>query len=218
MTGVSRYLPVAVLLAGSALVWSAHGHRSVSLVGSLQSVLAVVPGLRTVDNIISPEERRVAGMTDYVFRSYRASDSSVSFTAFVSYYDRQATGRTIHSPRNCLPGAGWEIVQTDDYAFPVNGRTHNVNRVLLRNGGSSAIAFYWYQGRGRIASNEYRVKWNLLTDAALLGRSEEALVRIVVPVREGSEEDDANAVARTVAPHLIEDLNRVLPSVRGRRI
>ena len=29
---------------------------------------------------------------------------------FVSYYERQTQGKTIHSPRNCLPGAGWEVL------------------------------------------------------------------------------------------------------------
>ena len=49
-------------------------------------------------------------MSDYVARVY-ARDSVMLFSTLVSYYERQSQGKTIHSPRNCLPGAGWEILR-----------------------------------------------------------------------------------------------------------
>jgi hypothetical protein len=52
--------------------------------------------------------------------------------------------------------------------------------------------YYWYQGRGRVAASEYQVKWELLRDAALRARTEEAMVRIVVPL--GAAAKDAAAV------------------------
>jgi hypothetical protein len=48
--------------------------------------------------------------------------------------------------------------------------------------------YYWYQGRGRVAASEYQVKWELLRDAALRARTEEAMVRIVVPLGAAAEE------------------------------
>ena len=68
---------------------------------------------------------------------------------------------------------------------------------------------YWYQGRGRIQANEYLVKWNLLRDAALRQRSEEALVRIVVPIHESV--DSALALASQVAETVIPGLGAALP-------
>jgi EpsI family protein len=58
-----------------------------------------------------------------------------------------------------------------------------VNRYVLKNGAARAVVYYWYQGRGRVVASEYAVKWNLLRDAALAGHTEEALVRVVVPVK-----------------------------------
>jgi hypothetical protein len=95
-----------------------------------------------------------------------------------------------------------------------------VNRYLLKNGGLQAVVYYWYQGRGRVVANEYAVKVNLLRDAALLGHTEEALVRIVIPFNPGaadtptSTEEYARAVelGDRLAPRLIDDVNRVLPS------
>jgi hypothetical protein len=70
--------------------------------------------------------------------------------------------------------------------------------------------YYWYQGRGRVAHNEYRVKYELLRDAAVLGRTEEALVRIVVPVI-SNDVAAADALAMRIAGDLADDVERVLP-------
>jgi len=78
------------------------------------------------------------------------------------------------------------------------------------------LVYYWYQGRGRISSNEYRVKWELLRDAALRGRSEEALVRIVLPL-EGSEAA-ADSLAAAAARVLIPAVDRALPEYPHRQI
>jgi hypothetical protein len=69
---------------------------------------------------------------------------------------------------------------------------------------------YWYQGRGRVESNEYRVKWNLLRDAALKNRSDEALVRIVVPAK--TTVDAALREAADVAKVLVPAVAQALPA------
>jgi len=90
------------------------------------------------------------------------------------------------------------------------------NRVLLANQGVRALVYYWYQGRGRVEANEYKVKWNLLRDAAVDGRTEEALVRIVVPLARSAEgankqgQDEAFAAADSIAASVSREL---LPSV-----
>ena len=69
--------------------------------------------------------------------------------------------------------------------------------------------YYWYQGRGHVEANEYRVKWNLLVDAALRRRSDEALARVVVPITDS--EAAAEAVATRVASMLVPSLAKALP-------
>jgi EpsI family protein len=214
------YVPICLLAVGCALLWNAHAQKAVPIAGSLSSILSDTPGLVFVDQRISENERRIAGMTDYVARAYRR-DSAVAFTTFVSYYDRQTKGKTIHSPRNCLPGAGWEVVSGGALEVFANGTVNPINRYVLKNGGSTAIAYYWYQGRGRVTASEYRVKWNLLRDAALYGRTEEALVRLVIPIRgdralapeaaAGLEAVDAEA--REIAAKMMTDVSRILPRI-----
>ena len=68
--------------------------------------------------------------------------------------------------------------------------------------------YYWYQGRGRIEANEYKVKWDLLRDTVVRRRTDEALVRVVFPLRRGESvsaiEDRAllAQVADAVQAHL----------------
>jgi EpsI family protein len=214
------YVPGAILLVGCALILRARPQEAMPLTRPLSSVLAEVPGYVTTEQKIGKDELQVAGMSSYVARAY-VRDSAVAFSTLVSYYDRQTKGRTIHSPRNCLPGAGWEIVDAETRSIAVDGVDHAVNRYTLKNGSLTALAYYWYQGRGRVTASEYAVKWNLLRDAALLGRSDEALVRVVVPVSRGGDTTrfagnlrSADATAQRLSALLIREVNDVLPRRR----
>ena len=84
-----------------------------------------------------------------------------------------------------------------------------VNRYLLQREQQQVLVLYWYQGRGRVQANEYLVKWDLLRDSALRHRSDEALVRIVVPIR--SDEEAAFALAAQAAVQVVTALPEALP-------
>jgi EpsI family protein len=155
-------------------------------------------------------------MSDYMMRVF-TEDSIPRFTTYVGYYDRQVQGKSIHSPKNCLPGAGWEILNSARVPLPIAAPAR-VNRVLLANGGTRALVYYWYQGRGRISASEYAVKWELMRDAALKGRTEEALVRIVVPLGRASAPArletavaQADSLALRVAVALQAEVGKRLP-------
>jgi EpsI family protein len=87
-----------------------------------------------------------------------------------------------------------------------------VNRYLLVNKQQRALVYYWYQGRGRVEASEYRVKLQLLRDSALRGRSDEALVRVVVPIRAAGGEAAAGELGAWVSAQLIPRVAEVLPS------
>lgn len=209
---VLRWAPPGLLCLGLVLLLSANAQRAIPLRAPLQSSVPVnLAGYVGKDVKISDDERRVAGMDDYLFRIYSTpADSMSAYTVYVGYYETQRQGRTIHSPKNCLPGAGWEALTSSTLAIPTAQGTKRVNRYLLQNDKQLALVLYWYQGRGRIEANEYRVKWNLLQDSALRTRSDEALVRIIVPVR-GSQ-DEAQALAAKVATQLIPAVGKALPT------
>ncbi len=215
-------LPATVMALGVILIQSTTQQRPVQLIAPLKTMPLTLAGYLGNDRPVTEEERRVAGMTDYVFRVF-SRDTTALFSVYVGYYESQATGRTIHSPRNCLPGAGWQQVESGQKSLTLASRAVTVNRYLLANGPSQAVVYYWYQGRGRVAWSEYGVKWDLLRDAAKHGRTEEALVRVMVPLEQATSGTAAelearlkraDAIASRVALELLPQVDRVLPRWR----
>ena len=207
------WTPALLFSVGAVFTVGVDLQRSLDLRMPLGEAIPVeIAGAMGTDIRLSDAEVRVAGVTDYLMRSYAARDTTTGvlpFSVYVGYYDSQMQGKTIHSPRNCLPGAGWEALASTTVEIETGGPPVRVNRYLLQNKQAQALVLYWYQGRGRVESNEYAVKWNLLRDAALRQRSDEALVRVVVGV-----EDDAAAafeVAAVAAGAIIAPVYRALP-------
>jgi EpsI family protein len=211
-----RWTPGAVLVAGAVLTLGVQSQRRLPLrlpfAGTIPGEIADYRG--DADVTLSPAERDVAGVSDYLLRNFRrlGGDSTRApwISVYVGYYDQQMQGRTIHSPKNCLPGAGWEPLASRAAIIATETGPVPVNRYLLQRGNEHVLVLYWYQGRGRVAANEYLVKWNLLRDAALRHRSDEALVRVIVPVT-GDDETGAFALAERAAQRIVPALYRSLP-------
>ena len=178
---LARYVPALILGVGTLFLAASRDQLALSPTAPLASLPTTIGPYAAHELRVSDAELAIAGVSEYVMRDFRR-DSVSAFSVYVGYYPYQVRGRTIHSPKNCLPGTGWEAFDTGVETISVDGRSYAVNRYLLANGEARAVVYYWYQGRGRVAANEYAVKWDLLRDAALHGRSEEALVRVVVPL------------------------------------
>ncbi len=207
-----RWAPGGMLAVGCLLLLSVNRQHTMALARPLGEIPRTMAGRTGIDRVISEKEQRVAGMDEYLLRYHAVpGDSLADFTTYVGYYERQSQGETIHSPKNCLPGAGWEALEAGERAVDAPGGPVVVNRYLLSNAGERALVYYWYQGRGRVAANEYRVKWDLLRDSALRGRSEEALVRIVVPLNARMPLERADSLASAAAAELIPAVYAVLP-------
>lgn len=112
---------------------------------------------------------------------------------YVGYYESQRTGATYHSPKNCLPGAGWQFIESTEVVVPVSGHSITVNEVTIQKGLDKQVIVYWYHDRGRVIASEYWAKAYLIWDAATKHRSDGALVRISVPVTTTVEAAQAQA-------------------------
>ncbi|HRI39461.1 MAG TPA: EpsI family protein, partial [Nitrospira sp.] len=113
---------------------------------------------------------------------------------YVGYYGSQRTGATYHSPKNCLPGAGWQFVESNEVAVSVYGSQITINQVTIQKGLDKQVILYWYHDRGRVIASEYWAKAYLLWDAATENRTDGALVRISVPVTTTVEAAQAHAL------------------------
>jgi EpsI family protein len=147
------------------------------------------------------------GVDDYVNRTYVKGSAPIGL--YIGYYASQRQGDTIHSPQNCLPGAGWHPVSSRIREITSGGRTLRVNEYIIEKGLSRQVALYWYQGRGRVIASEYANKALLMLDAARLHRTNGGLVRVLAPVSVSTDETTKDAAAFAAA--LFPFLDRYLP-------
>jgi len=155
------------------------------------------------EQVIDPETLNVLRADDYVARLYAGPGGLVDL--FVAYYAAQQEGDAIHSPLNCLPGAGWQpLAKARVQLAAGSGRSIAANRYIVQKGIDKRLVFYWYQSHGRTVASEYAAKAYMVLDALRTGRSDAALVRVVVPLDGALEpaERGARTFVSTLAPLL----------------
>ena len=153
-------------------------------------------------------------MSNYTIRDYFRGNEYAGL--YIGFHGSQRQGDTIHSPLNCLPGAGWipttvgrtEIVAPDE---AWRERRLLVNRVIIEKGLDRQLVIYWYQSHGRVTASEYWGKFYTVVDAIRLARTDAALVRVVVPMQEG-DAGTADRAAVSLIQALFPQLPRYLPS------
>ena len=166
------------------------------------------------DQVIDSRVMAVLGVDDYVSRGYFNPDQYV-LHLYVGYYQSQRSGDTMHSPMNCLPGAGWDPVKRDHITVPIsNGLAIDVNRVVILKGLEKQLVMYWYQGHGRVIASEYVGKVYTVLDALRTNRTDAALVRVVCPIEDLAPESEIAAEQRAVdfVKVLFPLLERFLPA------
>ena len=147
------------------------------------------------------------GVDDYIHRTYHSA-AGVPVGLYAGYYGSQRQGDTIHSPQNCLPGAGWRPIASSIITLSVDGREMPVNKYVIQKGLDRQVVLYWYQGRGRVVANEFKNKALLMWDAATLRRTNGGLVRVITPQ---AEAEDATGRAIAFATTIIPYLEKLMP-------
>jgi EpsI family protein len=100
---------------------------------------------------------------------------------FLAYYEDQRAGESLHSPRHCLPGTGWEVLDHRTVAVSVNGLARSINQYTIQRERDKLIVLYWYQSRRRTLASEYAGKFWLMWDGVLAGDTGAAIVRVTLP-------------------------------------
>lgn len=179
-----RYWTLIALLAGAALILTSRS--SADLIPSsspLVQIPSVLAGWTGTDLDIDADTLRVLGKGEFLSRVYTQDGHPQEIGLFIAYFPTQRAGVTIHSPRNCLPGAGWsfESSRTIDLK-DTNLKPHRVGEYIVVNGEHRQFVIYWYQAHGRSIANEYLAKAYMVTDAMRMNRTDGALIRISTPI------------------------------------
>jgi EpsI family protein len=159
--------------------------------------------------MLEADELNVLKVKDYVVRRYM-DPSGQDLWLYIGYWDTQRKGAQIHSPRNCLPGAGWEPLEASTVTInlPPPYGTITVNRFLIQKDQDQQVAFYWYQSQGRAVAGEVAARVQLVKNSIFRNRTDGALVRITAPTRGSVSETSARLIdyIRAIYPVLHEYL------------
>jgi EpsI family protein len=131
---------------------------------------------------------------------------------FIGYFPTQRTGQAIHSPQNCLPGAGWTFASSQHVDLEgANGKEYNVGEYLITNGQAKDIVLYWYLAHGRSIANDYLAKAYMMADAIRWNRTDGALIRVVTPLQSNETVASAQARAQGFAGQMVPLLAPFIP-------
>lgn len=147
-------------------------------------------------------------------RSYFDPSSGYQASLFVAFFKTQRAGVSPHSPKVCLPGAGWEprdsrtiSIQAPGFEAPVP-----VNRYIIARGESRSLVLYWYQSFNRVVASEYQAKLYLMADSVRYRRSDTALVRVILPLAPGQDEAEAERAGVRFIQSFFAPLRSHLPA------
>lgn len=144
---------------------------------------------------IEQETLDVLKADDTLNRVYISPERNANAYLFIAYFRTQRYGQSPHSPKNCLPGSGYEPVESGPITVAIPGRAEpvRINRYLTARGEEKSVTVYWYQSHDRIIAGEFTARLWLIADSIRYNRSDTSLVKIVVPVRDGN----ADAATKT---------------------
>jgi EpsI family protein len=163
------------------------------------------------DLALDPDVVSTLGPGQFLLRNYGALGKPP--TNLFIYYPSLARENNLHSPRNCLPGAGWTPIRSARMQIQrENGPPIDVNRFIVGKGRERVLVLYWYQGRGRVIPSEFWAKYFLFRDAVLKNRTDSALVRIVQPLTNVDEEPAAERQAVAFVQQILPILNSYIPN------
>ena len=213
----ARFLAVWLVLAGTALLL--HARSSFEVIPNRQALDAFpreLQGWTGKDLALTPDVLRILGPGDFLNRSYRNAASSETMDLFIAYYPSQRSGDTIHSPQNCLPGAGWtplmkDHIQIRDAKGASGASGVSANRYVLAKGMDRVLVLYWYQAHGRTTPSEYWAKFYLVKDAIAMNRSDGAMVRVAAQIPNPSAESQTEATALAFSKIVLSKLDDFIP-------
>jgi EpsI family protein len=194
---VTRAVTLCLLL-GATTVFLANARRAEVAVTreSFASFPRDIDGWKSiVDPPMEEAILKVLGVDDYLSRVYFKPDGA-AIGLYMGFYGSQRQGDTIHSPLNCLPGAGWEPASQGRLTIndvDGSGRDITVNRYVVQKGLERQLVLYWYQSHGRVVASEYTSKAYLIHDAIRLNRTDGSMVRVIAPIRVDATDDGAAA-------------------------
>jgi len=202
-------VPALLLAEAFAVQWAGHAERVPAAPELTALPHQIGPWTQSAEFSIDPAvqaQLRADRLLDRSYYSETTGGPASQADLFIAWFNSQSKGdRQPHSPRVCLPGAGWLPESTGAVRIDTPAGELNATRYLVSKGGFHSAVLYWYQTPHRAIAGEWEAKSWILVDALRYHRTDVALVRIVVPSLPGQGQaatDTAARFARAVYPLL----------------
>ncbi len=183
MTSSVRFILAVVLIAATAIFLQARGRNEVFPSRlPLKSFPLQLDEWTGTDVPMEKDVLDVLGPGDFLLRIYQNQAKQDPYVdLFIAYFRSQRAGDTIHSPKNCLPGAGWTPVESSHITLSLPGH------------------------------GPFPAKFYLVTDSVRMNRSDGALVRITTAMYPGESTDAAQQRVLPFAGNVVPLLNDYIP-------
>lgn len=163
--------------------------------------------------LIAPRIIELLLPDEIIFRRYTSNNFIADFYGI--FYLSQATNKTFHSPLNCYPGSGWEIV--DKSNITVRGKQFpqtsvNATKLTIQKGLNRRYLYYWFSAGEKTTGNEYKNKLLTVYNSLFNGRSDGGLIMVSTPI---SKADQINEVEGGFIPTLLDSLFENLYSINN---
>ena len=210
----ARVVTVVLLLQGLAFYTVALRAETTPTVAALSTLASRLGDWQLYKDIkMDQDTLDVLKADDTLNRVYVRPEQNVSAFLFVAFFKTQRTGQAPHSPKNCLPGNGYEPLESGHIQVTVPGRAEpiEINRYLTARGDEKSVTLYWYQSHDRVIAGEFSAKFWLIADSIRYRRSDTSLVKVVVPVHDNNA-DAATKTAIDFVRSVFGPLAHQLPS------
>jgi EpsI family protein len=203
---VARFLTALLIAAtfagGRAL---REGAREPSEAVHLELVPQQIDSWEGADVDVRPEVMQLLNPDGFLLRVYRR-EGELPMQVYVDYHRVQRLGSTIHSPRICYPGAGWQTVGAEVGTIAVAGEARPGCWLRLQSGQREMQVLYWYESRWGRSARETDLKKSIVRSALTRRPADAALLRFATPLVDG---DEAGARER-----ILGFVNAAEPSLR----
>ncbi|HEY5133378.1 MAG TPA: EpsI family protein [Candidatus Krumholzibacteriaceae bacterium] len=175
---------------------------------SLGSIPEEIGGYAGTSEGADPETLKLLGADATLFRTYRRGPGRTIWL-YIGYFGTQHENSQIHSPKNCYPGAGWNILEEGSTKLVLSGSGIAVKHLVISNGAERQYVLYWFTGADGIITNEFALKWNQMKNSLLVRPQSAAFVRFSIALTgetEAAARSELVRFAEALAPRIEEVL------------
>lgn len=209
MIAMSRFIFVFSLMIAAGIYVQRYSNSPVPIARPLAEFPTACAGWQmSSQSVFSEEVLKLIRPTDYLYRQYDGP-AGEKISLYVGYHNGGKESGEVHSPRNCLPGNGWQEISSGRiYVATDNGKVQCVRAVYQKND-NKELFLYWFQSQGKTLTDEISLKLSQSLSAITQQRRDTAFVRISIPV--SGDEERAKATGEKFIRDFYPKIRSYLP-------